>query len=54
MYYIAIFDVSPGWADLTSLISYLFFAVAGLLLGIVTEVVLWFKGRRKDEKEISK
>lgn len=54
MFYIAIFDVSPGWADLTSVISYMFFAVAGLVLGIVTEVVLWFKERGKSDSEATK
>lgn len=51
MFYIAVFDVSPNWGDLTSLLSYMFFVITGLVFGLTTEVVKWFKGRAKKPVE---
>ena len=40
MLYIAVFNASPGWGDLTSVIGFLFFATIGILIGILLEIFL--------------
>jgi len=40
MYYIAIMDKSNGWADLTSIVGFMFMSCIGILLGILTEIIL--------------
>lgn len=47
MLYIAIFNVSPGWGDLTSIVSYFVFATAGVILGVVVELVMFILNKRK-------
>ena len=42
MLYIALFNVSPGWGDLTSIVGYLMFAFSGVVIGIVTEAMFFF------------
>jgi len=39
MYYIIISGKSDGWADLTSIIGYMFIGCAGFALGIAAEIV---------------
>lgn len=41
MMYIAIFNVSPGWGDITSIIGFVFCLAIGVGIGIVVEFVLW-------------
>lgn len=40
MYYIAIMDKNSGWADLTSIVGFMFMSCIGILLGILTEIIL--------------
>ncbi len=39
MFYIAIFNASPGWGDLTSIIGFLFFATIGISIGVILELL---------------
>ena len=46
--YIAVFNASPGWGDLTSIVGYFTFAIAGLGIGVVSETVMFFiKAKKK-------
>ena len=48
MLYIAIFNASPGWGDLTSIVGYFTFAISGLGIGVVSETVMFFiKAKKK-------
>ena len=40
MFYIAIMGKSSGWADLTSIVGFMFMSCMGILLGILTEIIL--------------
>jgi len=40
MYYISIMDKSNGWADLTSILGFMFVSSIGILIGILTEIIL--------------
>lgn len=39
MFYVVIFNSSPGWSDLTSIIGFIFIAVAGLVGGLAAELI---------------
>lgn len=47
MLYIALFNVSPGWGDLTSIAGYLVFVVGGVVVGIVVETIFFFVKTKK-------
>lgn len=47
MLYIVMTNQSPGWNDLTSLISYLFFAGIGIILGLFVEITIYVMRKNK-------
>jgi len=48
MFYVVLGDISPGWGDLTSIISFLFMVVLGIVLALVTEIVIYFVKRKQN------
>lgn len=51
MMYIVIFNVSPGWGDITSIIGYLFCLAIGAGIGIVIELILWLTRMIRKKRE---
>jgi hypothetical protein len=42
MFYIVIADTSPGWGDLSSIVSYILIIGIGILLALIAEVIAYF------------
>ena len=47
MLYIAVFNASPGWGDITSVIGYLFFAAIGIVIGVFIEILALLQRKLK-------
>jgi hypothetical protein len=47
MFYIVIADTSPGWGDLSSIVSYVLIIGIGILLALIAEVIAYFINARR-------
>ena len=48
MFYVVLGNTAPGWGDLTSIVGYLFMVGVGAIVGLVTELVLYFIKKNKN------
>lgn len=48
MFYVVLGNTAPGWGDLTSIVGYLFMVGVGAIVGLVTELVIYFIKTKKN------
>lgn len=48
MFYVVLGNTAPGWGDLTSIVGYLFMVGVGAIVGLVTELAIYFIKTKKN------
>jgi hypothetical protein len=52
LFYIVITDRSPGWSDLTSIISYLMVVAIGFVVAVVIDLIFLIRSRKQDSTKL--
>ena len=47
MFVLIVSNRTPGWADLTSIVVYVYLLPVGIILGLLAELIFYVKNRRK-------
>ena len=47
MFYVVLANIAPGWGELTSIVSFLFMVLVGVVLALVTEIIVYIVKRKK-------